>query len=734
MRKAAALALLLGIVWLDAAQAERPARCIGAFTIKARPITVTLDNLRRAASGECGQRIRIGALVNDSLSPADLARYGWRVVARVGDIATLEGCAASAPYISALPGIRYVKMPSRIHALMDSVRRQTNVNQVLHTQPGWNGPRLTGKKVLFGIIDTDFDTHHKAFLDSNGLTRFLALWDQVDTMKGFPNRFGYGVIKNRSQLLYDSTFGLARGFHGTCMASYAAGSDLQTPYYGVAPDVSIAAVKMGETDQDIIDGLNWLFSLADSLHLPCVVNLSLGVPEGPHDGTSLVDRAIDTLSAKPGHIVVGAAGNTGDKMAHVTFQVGQNQSAGTWMDADTAAGRRYSGIEMWGEAGKTFTDTFYLLDTMTMTYRKSPVQFSTTATRLYNPDTVFWTDSNTHKVDTAVLYVLTERADTLNSKPHLQAVMISKSARLFFGTTVTVAGTTGGTVQGWHLYEKAFKSFGITGFLNGDGAMSVNELGGTAKRIITVGAYSSKRQVTLVTGEVIGAGDTAGHTLTGYSSHGPTVDGRIKPDITAPGSIVVGALARDITNASIVLWPDSPSVGGRYAETGGTSVSSPIVAGVVALMLQADSVLTWDRARQLIQQTALTDIFTGTITTPNNNWGAGKVNALGAVSSLLKISATGHVVPVKEQEHYGLARLSGNRLRFSGAALPKVAKVFLEYFSIAGRCCLRHSIADAVRTDSYNALPRGVYIARVRMDRTVLCSLPISIVDREEVK
>jgi len=83
---------------------------------------------------------------------------------------------------------------------MDSVRKLCKVNQI-HNFRTLSSPVLhksyTGKKVLVGIIDTDFDTHHRAFLDSLRKTRFIAVWDQVDTTSAAHNGYGYGNYKNR---------------------------------------------------------------------------------------------------------------------------------------------------------------------------------------------------------------------------------------------------------------------------------------------------------------------------------------------------------------------------------------------------------------------------------------------------------------------------------------------------------------------------------------------------------
>jgi hypothetical protein len=728
-------------------RSQRDARCIGSFPIAFHPIPVTLDSLKlaaaragaRIAAGQKPALMRVSALVNDSFSVTDLQNYGWRLISRIGKVVTLEGSRESAPYLGALRGIRYVKMPSRVYPVMDSARNSTYVNRLQKTVPGWTGPRLTGKHVLYGLIDTDFDTHHKAFQDSNGVTRFIAVWDQMeDSTKKYLNRFGYGVIANHTQLLTDSLFSLCQGFHGTFMASYAAGSQWNCPFYGVAPDALIAGVKMDTTDQGIIDGLSWLFSLADSLNLPCVVSMSLGSPDGPHDGTSLIDQVIDSVSSTSGphgqgHIVVGAVGNDGHRRAHVPLQVESGQSIGTWLSQFAANGYYWYGIEMWGTAGDTFTVTFNILDTAAMVYRKAVLSLSTTTTESYRPEEVIWVDSTSRKRDTVEFYnVMTEHASSLNGKPHLQAYMVASNPQLHLGVSVTVAGTSGGTVQAWSLFQNAFQSYQVSGYIGGDSTMSVTEIGGTAKDNITVGAYYDNLVIQLYDSTWFGI-NTGLYDIAPYSGHGPTADGRIKPDITAPGSQVIGALARDIpdTNYNIAYWPDYPLLDQRYAVTGGTSCSAPIVAGIVADMLQADSAVTYSLARTLLQETATNDSFTGTITMPNNLWGAGKANALGALGKLLGISATLPTTGGTIRLIPGLKRLPGNRLLFTGVLHSPTERLTFEYFSVNGRLSRKLLLASGVTVDSYNSLPRGIYLARVRDGSQILSETTVSMVNKE---
>ena len=134
----------------------------------------------------------------------------------------------------------------------------------------------------------------------------------------------------------------------------------------------------------------------------------------------------------------------------------------------------------------------------------------------------------------------------------------------------------------------------------------------------------------------VGAYDNT-DTLAGFSSRGPvTVDGseRMKPEIAAPGVNVRSA------------YPIN-----TYTSMQGTSMASPHVAGVVALLWSAQPQLARDIAttKALLESTANPGVSvspsqtcgeTSSDTTPNNSFGYGRVDALAAVDAVLVGSPT----------------------------------------------------------------------------------------------
>ena len=133
---------------------------------------------------------------------------------------------------------------------------------------------------------------------------------------------------------------------------------------------------------------------------------------------------------------------------------------------------------------------------------------------------------------------------------------------------------------------------------SGDGSASVGSPG-AARAAITVGAAAKVAD---------------GVRLAGFSSRGPTLDGRVKPDVVAPGVAITAANA---------------NTGSGYVAASGTSMATPFTAGLVALMLDCSGTLTPSAIKSSLGSTA-TDLGTAGA---DNNWGNGLVDGYEAVAS-----------------------------------------------------------------------------------------------------
>ena len=116
--------------------------------------------------------------------------------------------------------------------------------------------------------------------------------------------------------------------------------------------------------------------------------------------------------------------------------------------------------------------------------------------------------------------------------------------------------------------------------------------------------------------------------IAAFSSRGPTADERIKPEIVAPGHGVISALSAPSADG----WgPESIVSGDEHVVSSGTSMASPVAAGIVALLFEKDPNLSSRAVMNALKNTAATDGFTGS-SLPDNTWGWGKVDALPSQS------------------------------------------------------------------------------------------------------
>ena len=554
-------------------------------------------------------------------------------------------------------GIVTVEIAEKVYSTMDSARALTNVNQV-HTGTGLP-QAYTGNGVIVGVIDDGFDYTHPTFrnLNNSQLTRISKVWEQsgVTTapMSYGTEYVGSSVILNRMRDIINES-------HGTHVAGIAAGNGgtSNSIYKGVAYDSEIVLVSTNKTDVGVLNGLHYIFNHATAQNKPAVVNMSLGKHIGPHDGTSSFDSMSSTLTGN-GRILVGSAGNEGSDPIHLvkSFTLTDNYCYSFILNeqVNNLISNGVSYIDVWGEVGKNFEVSVNVVKIV-----NNQVQ-SVSYTPYYNTNInnssiqTSIQDSDSTNPDTTFIEIATETNST-NQKPHV-ALLINNSAQDDNAHLILFEiKSTNGIVNSWITPLGAnllstnraveFTNLGSanTSYISGDTNMTIGEGGGTGNSIISVGAFSSKNTYTAFNGTTVNNGpipsiDYPGpiNAIASFSSKGPTADGRFKPDISAPGNVIVSSVSRfdsGYTATSIETVSGlTDSVNSWYfAAMQGTSMSAPMVAGIIALWLQANPNLTVAQIKTILQNTSITDSFTGTGSAiPNNIWGRGKINAYAGI-------------------------------------------------------------------------------------------------------
>jgi serine protease AprX len=185
---------------------------------------------------------------------------------------------------------------------------------------------------------------------------------------------------------------------------------------------------------------------------------------------------------------------------------------------------------------------------------------------------------------------------------------------------------------------------------------------GNAPWVLTVGASSTE-----------GTAYRWDDVMAGYSSRGPTaVDFEAKPDLVAPGTGIVSLsdpTSAFYTTKSAYLLSGSRNPGYKpYLSLSGTSMASPVVAGTVALMLQANPTLTPNLVKAILQYTAQRYRYDAL------TQGAGFLNAHGAVelARYFARARAGDRYPSSwawsREIHWGNRRLTGGVLKPNGSA------------------------------------------------------------------
>ncbi len=498
---------------------------------------------------------------------------------------------------------------SKAVLLMDSARQSGRVDLATAFLPQGEVP-FRGKGVIVGIVDVGFDLLHPAFFTADGTSRVLRFWDQNRKEGTGTARFSYGEEFVGTENILSAERDSAEGSHGTHVSAIAAGSRTGSPYYGVASDADLVLVSTSLEEKDILDGVCYIADYARLVNKPCVINLSIGGRLGPHDGTSAFDRAIDSLVG-PGVLVVGAAGNDANGKHHATRTF--------VLPADTLQLRATSSegfcyVDIWGEKGHDFRVRATLKNSLTGETLFEQSQLIDAASDTSYEDTL-----SLGKDGFAGVYV--ER-DSFNSRPHATVACYVPQTENRLRYFIQVVGDLSTPVHAWVAGGGYFDDLG-DGSLTSD--RTVMEIGGTGRSTITVGMHVTKKVTTYKTTTY------SLYDLNPDTSRGPTLDGRRKPDVSAPGSLVVSAVSRfdAMSSAAALDTISREGIDFFYACNQGTSMAAPFVTGVIALWLQANPELTVDEVREVLNVTSWQDVRVNM--SDSNAWGAGKIDALAGL-------------------------------------------------------------------------------------------------------
>jgi subtilisin family serine protease len=488
---------------------------------------------------------------------------------------------------------------------------------------GTQTQRKKAEDVLIGIVDVQgFDFSHPDFLDGNGKTRFVRIWDHGGSTRPHPKgskQFAYGsefhqdhlnrAIKAAPQIKIpayelEAQSQMVMGSHGTHVASTAAGNR------GVCPEAMIAGVliSLPAGDQDrrksfydstrIADAVDYLVQLADELakdrgrRVRLSINVSLGTNGHAHDGSSAISRWIDSVMSVPGRCISVAAGNAGQEVAAFEgdsgFVMGRIHTSGAVPASDLV-----KDIE-WLVIGNGIAD----ISENELEIWYSPQDRFDVLVR--PPNSVQWIGPIAHRQfienqqlkDGSFISIYNELYHPANGANYIS---------IYLSPLLSDKGIVGVSAGRWtvRLRGREVRDGRYHGWIERDDPRQLGRVGDRDMwRFPSFFSENSNVDNSSVSSLACGQRvlsvanlDEALERINISSSQGPTRDQRNKPDTAAPGTNVVAAKG--------FAGPDD-----LWIKMSGTSMASPFVAGVAGLMLGIEPKLTAAQIEGIMVRTA----------------------------------------------------------------------------------------------------------------------------------
>lgn len=591
----------------------------------------------REAKGDCVLTVIATINKGAELPIKELEEMGITIGTCVGRVAILRVPMTKLRVLSELPSIECISANRRHHVSCLNTRVETRVSQI--HDASWStvpqGP-YTGKGVLLGIIDTGIEFNHLNFLDpETNATRLKgALLYRPEEGAADSIREYY----TNPQQIDTLTTDCLTNAHGTHTAGVAGGSYSALEQQGMAPeaDLMLCGTSVLEDDR-LIDALVQTFARAEELQEPCVVNLSIGNPIGWKDGLSPLNLVCDALTdggEASGRVIVFSAGNDGAKPYVVNHELRDTVPVYVLLEPHIQKEEPFyfnPNLDVYCSDSLPLTLEYQLYDTLNHAFRPLPFEQHLLDTLEAGHD------SRRHLILDADTCCLTPYPHNLLAC-RIQGNPGSKFS-LYYINNVSVSYAILPREDEYH-------------WLQGTSEGSISDLC-TTSSVLSVGAYSAVDSLVNVFGRVHHPLAPRGQVC-GFSSYGYSAQGHPYPDVLCPGASVVSSFSR--------FWADKVSyyyTSGRYLDSPmmyvqtpesdgpsyywihavGTSQSSPVLAGIIALWMQACPTLSVRQIREILQQTAIFDDACAQAPGGPVQAGSGKVDAVAGLQAVLSQSS-----------------------------------------------------------------------------------------------
>ena len=458
--------------------------------------------------------------------------------------------------VSAASEILYVEKPKRLNFAIENSKRVSCINPVQRAP--YN---LHGEGCIVAVIDSGIDYESRVFLDENGETRILELWDQTlsdISEKSPPVGYSLGVLYSREDInealklantaRYQRVPSRDISGHGTSVASIAAGnfSSIITANpsgdIGVATRADIIVVKLGNPLPDSFPKTSELmlaidFCVRRGLYYgrPLAINISFGNNYGSHDGSTLLATYIDTVAAMGRTVIAVGSGNEGASGSHAEEVLGKGSNGGV-REIQFGVGQFETSfnIQVW----KNYADSFHIeivspsgASTGNLPNKLGAYRYTVENTQLL----IYYGEPSPYSRYQEVFIEFIPRESYIDEG--------------IWQIKLTPVNVVDGRVDMWLPSQRTSLD---TRFLKPSVSTTLT-VPSTSSRVITVGAY-----------------DAYNFSYADFSGRGYTrATNMIKPDIVAPGVNIQCIAPGDI-----------------LVERTGTSFATPFVAGGAALMME----------------------------------------------------------------------------------------------------------------------------------------------------
>lgn len=720
------------------------------------------------------QRVAVLVTMKEAGMGYILAENGYEIENELGRIVIARLTAPEMEAVAELDEVVQVSLGFEAEPMMRVARKTTKVDDV-HKANASSGLShgYTGEGVIVGMMDTGLDPNHLNFRDAAGNLRIKNYWeikgaDGSVVLYDTPEKIGAFETDLRQETHATHVLGIMAGSHnarpgsGNGMVATLNGLGKPSvsasninPYYGVAKDAEMSVCSGTLENNNITIAAGRFRDYVKSTGKPGVLNFSLGNQRGPHDGTdasslALADVGMDVL-------ICMSAGNEGNANISLSKTLtASDKTVRTFVSAGLA-GNGY--LDIWSSGPQTLKVTFAAINltngNIVGTFEiPTPSSFSYiggTSVRYSNvvKNAQF---GNTFGQSSFIGY--SANLNTANNRYDVYLTFELSGSNANTAAAIIVEGTDGNKID---MYgSMVLRSNGMAGYLDGTPTNSINGLA-CGDNILVVGAYVNSNPYMTLGGESSWSSTTYPQGgIAAFSSYGHTFQGRQLPDVVGPGMGMISSYnsyyVRDEINNYVTkglanpvntkteaqlrteaesgysVWINSPDkkdpddmktpLKNYWGEMSGTSMSSPFVAGVLALWSQAAAEkgvrLSMDDVKKVIAATADKDEFTAQ---QPERWGMGKINALAGLKYILANELGGVDGIASDDPESSLI------IEPVGGGVYSVFLAGVEGFTATLHNLQGQAVATASATGNEltldgSALGRGVYVLTVQAPNT----------------